>query len=536
MSISDKKFDLTIYLVKDEFQKIEDIVKPNAIYKEYPIRIGSEDIGTLLVSRSYSKHPRWATLFAGVVDTNLFGKNQSTGALLIVKEQNRLFLFSFGQGRHIARTECIETNFGLRAALNILDPNSIRSLDKSSLEAQPKQAREQSGEAVGLDFFGIDIESDLLRAITGQPKLEGFGNRVSGGDSIKLSIDVGLEGFRALLIQIYKAYDSNEYKEGPFSWIDHIGELKDKLFKEKLNNKLVEKLNQNEFDRIWLCAPKILNWDRVSWFKYSQSKQSIRYPDTRLNECLEEIGKSDIDLALLKRRKIFAVNDDDDLIFEDSVYRFIYAEIWLDNLAYILNAGTWYKVSADYVQRIQKNYQAIILKEYGRDLLEYDDENEGKYNARLAESDSSEFALMDNKNIRLPDTASPVESCDVFRREKELIHVKRYAGSSVLSHLFNQGLVSGELLQSEPLFRQELNKRLPDHLKISNIEKRPDRNEYTVVFAIISEQEKGLNLPFFSMISIKHAVNRLEAFGHNVKIKKVPVSERRKKTKKCPSR
>lgn len=534
MGGNNRKIDLTVYLAKEEFVEVTDIIDSNKVEKQIPLRIASEEIGPLYVVRSHSNIPRWASFFDGAIDIVELGRNQATGALLIVKERNRLFLFSFGQGRHLAKTECIQANFGLRAALNLLDPESIRSLDRTSLESQPKQAREQSGVGVGLDFFGIDIESDLLRAITGRPKSNYFGNRLSGGDPVKLSLNMALEDVKELAAQLLEAYSDQAYKSGPFSWIDHIGEVKDKSLQKKLDSKLTESLTKKEFDRIWLCAPKIVDWERVAGFKYSFGRRAMRYSDTRIEECLAEISKDGVELALIKRRKIQAVDEEDVCIFDDTVYRFVYAEVWVDGCTHILNAGTWYSVDADYVRRIQEQYGDIMAKEYERDLPEYDDENEQEYNIRLVNSDKTEFALMDRNNIRLPDAASPIEPCDIYRRGKELIHIKRYGGSSVLSHLFNQGLVSGELLQREPDFRREFNKRLPGHLKIDEIEKRPERNEYTVVYAIVSEQENGLNLPFFSKISIKHAVNRLEAFGHRVRIAKVPVSEMKKKIKKCP--
>jgi len=529
-----RKVDLTVYLAKEEFVEESDVIDSDKVQKQIPLQVDSVEIGQLYVAKSHSNLPRWASFFEGTVDTEEFGRNQSTGALLVIEARKRLFLFCFGQGRHLANAECIQTNFGLRAALNLLDPDSIRSLDKSSLESQPKQAREQSGEAVGLDFFGLDIESDLLRAITGRPKSSYFGNRLSGGDPVKLSVDLSLGDFKALATKLLDAYSDEAYKSGPFSWIDHIGEVKDKSLREKLDSQLVESLNNGGIEHVWLCAPKIVDWERVAGFKYSSGKKAVRYSDTRIDECLKEIAKDGISLALIKRRKIQAVDEEDGGIFEDTVYRFIYAEILIDGCAYILNAGAWYSVNTDYVQRIHQHYESIMAKAYERELPEYDDENEAQYNIRVVESDAAKFALMDRNNIYLSDAASPVEPCDIYRHEKELIHVKRYGGSSVLSHLFNQGLVSGELLQREPEFRREFNKRLPEHLKIEGIENLPEHNEYTIVYAIVSEQEEGLSLPFFSKISIKHAVNRLEAFGHKVRIAKVPVSEMKKKVKKCP--
>ena len=234
-----RKVDLTVYLVKEEFVEKSEVINTDKVKKQIPLQISSDEIGQLYVAKSHSNPPRWASFFEGIVDTDEFGRNQSTGALLIIEASNRLFLFCFGQGRHLANAECIQTNFGLRTALNLLDPDSIRSLDKSSLESQPKQAREQSGEAVGLDFFGLDIESDLLRAITGRPKSNYFGNRLSGGDPVKLSVDLSLGDFKMLATRLLNAYSDEAYKSGPFSWIDHIGEVKDKSLREELDEQLL---------------------------------------------------------------------------------------------------------------------------------------------------------------------------------------------------------------------------------------------------------------------------------------------------------
>jgi len=531
-----RKVDLTIYLAKDNYDSADQVLKPNELCSKFTVNAVDEELGTLFIRRSKSNAPRWAILFSDIVPTEQIGRNQSTGALLVVKEQGHLFLLTFGQGRHLFKIGCIETNFGLRAALNILEPESIRSLDKSSLEAQPKQAREQSGEAVGLQFFGIDIERDLLRAITGAPKGDSFGKRVSGGDPLKMTVELKLDDLRALLRKSLEAYTDDSYKTGPFAWIDHIGEIKDKAVADQLDAKLIDKLKDGSVENIWLCAPTLIDWSKVVGFKYSKKRNAIRYHDTRIEEYLNEIENNEISIGLIKKGKIKAVDSDDYIVSEDSVYRFIYAEIWIEGVAHILNAGKWYAVNSGYVDRIEKKYSAILSKRYEKNLLIYDDETETDYNKRVAASNTSEFVLLDSNNIYLPDAASPVEPCDLYRHEKEFIHVKRYGGSSVLSHLFNQGLVSGELLQREILFRERLNEKLPTKFQIVDVEKHPERGEYKVIFAIISEQEEGLSVPFFSKISLKHAVSRLEAFGFNVFLAKINVAARRKKTKVCPSR
>ncbi len=537
MGKAEKKIDLTVYLAKEEYKKVDDIVKTDTSFERLPIKIGQQNIGALFIAKSRPNPPRWGSLFQKIIEQDKLGANQSSGALLVVKKQERNFLYAFGaKGRHLAKTEAIEPNFGLLASLNLLDAESIKSLDKSSLEAQPKQAREQSAEAVGLEFFGVDVESDLLRGITGRPQHSDLGSRVSGGDPIKLSIPINLAEIPALSGRLYTAYTDKSYKNGPFAWIDHIGMVKDGVLREQLDSDLLSRLSKNDFNKIWLCAPKILDWERVARFKYSRSNNATLYYDTRIDECMKEIAKKGVDIDLLKRRKIVAVDEDDYPVLEDSVYRFIYAEVNYKEFVYILNAGVWYAITPSYVERINAQYCRVMENVYERELPVYNDANEACYNERVASSNPSEFVLLDKKNIRLPDAASAVEPCDLYRKDKELIHIKRYGGSSVLSHLFNQGLVSGELLKMDRRFREELNNRLPAIFQINDTNPNPKPGEYTVVFGIISEQDEGLSVPFFSKISLKHVASRLDAFGYKVKIAKIVVNERKKKTKRLPSR
>ena len=160
------------------------------------------------------------------------------------------------------------------------------------------------------------------------------------------------------------------------------------------------------------------------------------------------------------------------------MYRYVYAEVVINHDVYILNNGKWYQVSQKFSNQINSYFDSI--PKYEDSLPEYNDETEGDYNERVASENSDSFVLLDKKNIKITGAASPTEPYDLFRNGNEFIHVKRYGGSSVLSHLFNQGLVSGEQFQMEPEFREILNTKLPNKYKLANTEQRPNRNDYHV--------------------------------------------------------
>jgi uncharacterized protein (TIGR04141 family) len=86
----------------------------------------------------------------------------------------------------------------------------------------------------------------------------------------------------------------------------------------------------------------------------------------------------------------------------------------------------------------------------------------------------------------------------------------------------------------QPDFRKLVNGKLPPRHKWSNLNARPTTGSYKVVFAIISESEKPLSIPFFSKISLKQTLNRLEAIGFVVMLAKISVSDATKKTAKYP--
>jgi len=195
--------------------------------------------------------------------------------------------------------------------------------------------------------------------------------------------------------------------------------------------------------------------------------------------------------------------------------------------SFVLSAGRWYKLEKDFVKRVNQSFGRI--QRHTGPFLEYDDESEGAYNARAATAASSPYALMDVKIIQ---GGRKIEFCDLFSQNKEIIHVKRYGPSSVLSHLFHQGLVSGELFQIDQEFRKLVTDKLPKSHRIFDINARPGTREYEVVFGIISQSDKELTLPFFSRVAARHAVSRLEGFGYQVSLAKIGVSDRRKKLKR----
>jgi uncharacterized protein (TIGR04141 family) len=111
----------------------------------------------------------------------------------------------------------------------------------------------------------------------------------------------------------------------------------------------------------------------------------------------------------------------------------------------------------------------------------------------------------------------------VLTTDRKLLFVKRYSGSAQLSHLFAQGVVSGELFLQDAEFRAKLNDKLSDGHRLEDVQQRPEPRDYEVVFAIISKSTKPLDIPFFSKVSLRNARRRLQGYGYHVSKKKISV-------------
>ena len=122
------------------------------------------------------------------------------------------------------------------------------------------------------------------------------------------------------------------------------------------------------------------------------------------------------------------------------------------------------------------------------------------------------YICLDRSSIA-PAGQTPIEPCDLLRlnnEELQLFHIKRETKSAMLSHLFNQGIVSIDLLRSEESSRCKLKEKLNNSDTYNVV---IDRKNFSVVFGIVThrEIENGVHLlPLFSRISLYRVIRALE--------------------------
>jgi uncharacterized protein (TIGR04141 family) len=418
----------------------------------------------------------------------------------------------------------------------VLPPTRQDGIRASVVEAGGRSggradSRVQVSKEAAPSEFGLDIERDLLRAITGTPVDHTLGDRLGGLDSLHVSARVNLQDLRALLSRFLTQFGKETFKQ-TFPWIDHISDVKEPVLTSQLDVLMLQAIAARRSDKFWLAIPEPIEWADIAGFRYRRGgKYAVRH-DIHLDSFLEDSGVAagEMTVDYLQRHDVLAVDGEDTKRYAWPVYRCIYCEVEHSGDTYLLSAGLWYKVASDFVSQVNDYYRNVPHLITG--LPDYNDASEEAYNERAAMESGERYAVMDRKLVAIGGGYSKVEFCDLLSQEKDLIHVKRYGGSGVLSHLFSQGFVSGQLFASDAGFRKSVNSLLPGSYRLSDVEARPDLSFYRVVFAIVSSEDgTDLTLPFFSRLSLRHAMQALQGYGYKVALAKIRVTDARSKTK-----
>ncbi|OGP59811.1 MAG: hypothetical protein A2162_01460 [Deltaproteobacteria bacterium RBG_13_52_11b] len=514
--------------------------------------------GRLYISEQEDKEPPWAAyLRSGFAVLPKIMNIVTNRALLIVavKHGNRNihFAFSFGFGRYFLKSSSYVRNYGLKVALNaiyrgfpkrgIVDTYLIQSLDVKTVAANTIHTRRQSNRKTAFELFGVDVQRDVLRSITGRPAGEGeWGTRISGSDAVTIacSADFGELGVRCKSIEAL--YRKNNYKDY-FSWIDNIKVVTDPRLKEELETELLEKMKSRQIENLELAPPEIVDWDRLKSYRFSLDPDQL---SEELNlgcflELLERKGKLEgLSIKQLKSTyRIDALDGNNESVWTWNALQCLCGELPYHGQYYVLEGGEFTAVDDGYRKDVDKYVETI--KEYrGRFPRWNAGWHEDEFN--VASGKLPEYLLLHKQNVRLPEKTTPIEVCDLLSSDHCFIHVKPKFSSSTLSHLFSQGYISGELLCTSPDFRKQTLAAISKALT-QKINRPPTKaalnkfatfqtgsinlREYKVVFAIIGDwagKEFKDRLPFFSKLNLRKYVQDLRALGFEVLCKRIQQS------------
>lgn len=479
--------------------------------------------------KTRNKKPRWVGLFeeCDEVDAGALAGKGVQG-LLVLEIRERVMCVTFGHARHMIDQLSIERNFGLKVAVSLTDQEMIKSIDKATIDTTPLRSKSQASKNVKISEFDFKFDWEILKSLTGVVESEKEDEEyelVSGSDSVCLYTEISLKNTVDVCDRVLRAYESNKYKE-KFPWIDYIVPIRDKGVISNLDEKVVSMINNKDYSETWIAPPKIIDYESFSGFCYKKTSGSASNPispEINLKYCIRDKKKEgEVDVKWLKNTSVYLMSSDDSVLEAWPLYLCLNSEVEDDNNLYLLNEGDWYAIEKSFSDRVNKYFKE--MKRSDISFPNYKGKTEGEYLKWVC--NNKKLIYMDKKLVRPNGASSSIEFCDILTNKKDLIHVKKYSSSSVLSHLFSQAYVSAEILVMSPEVVEQVNERIKenkgcDYVFVFNSKKQP--REERIVLAIMQDREGDLHLPFFSKVNLKQYSQKLESMGFSVEVAKINI-------------
>lgn len=514
-----KSRSFSIYLLKENYNP------SNSLKEEHTLELLQEEDtdlpeeAVMYISDRPVRTPWWKSYWN--INKNLIQTQK--GALVFLKLNENWVALTFGSTYHQLKDEAFEYDFGIKTTLNALDPKKIKSTDILQPE-NAKRQRVQSPTASELNFFQLNNDETILKKMTGavrQEYQELFKN-ITGGNNIRVSSNLQADEITELCEELITIYNKEDYKTS-FPELQNIVPVKDPTILNQLNNILVEAFNQDPAPmELVLAIPEIFDYETDYKVKYSgEGKSDLEFADVYikgyreylLDRQVEEINS--IEKFLSHKLKI--VDDNDILIKEYSIYKSILFDCDYSDNVYHLCDGEWYLIQKDFIQKLSDILDPLFITEHNY-LHQCDHKREDEYNNSVRDA-FTEVICLDKENIS-PNGQYKVEPCNLIFIDNdylELAHIKISTRSASLSHLFNQGVNSVELLR----VNEEAQNKLLDLVQENdNMESFIREGKYRVSYGIISKKvnKKSNGLPIFSRISLLRIVNTLKMMNIPVQI------------------
>lgn len=520
--MSKKMQHLTIFLLKESVKNFNDAVKVDAGAGN-PVSLANQNFdGVLYLPAPAENPPGWLPFVeSGFPDQNLAG-NRMASALVLLKAEKRIFALTFGHARYFLETEAYERDFGLRVVVNKVNKDRIRGISLRMFKEMPVKRHEEAAKGTALRTFGVDIQQDLLRAVTGTPEDSSFAARVSGADSLAIDVELDFGDLADKCKDLLAAYSAKDYARRGFNWIDNLEAVRMPPEIEELDKKLVSALKAKD-KNIQLLCPDSVRRDVVRGFLYDEEKAGDdKHPELEVDEWHTAVagGLANLTTDKLRERRIRAFDEHGAKVGEIPDCECFVFETELKGVKYVLSNGEWFKVATSFDAQITKYVAGISRKPVALPHFSTGWKGEDQYVAEAAKLPD----LMSLHKATCTIGGTKVEPCDLLHRTGALVHVKVWSQSATFSHLLAQGAVSAESLLQYPKFREHVAKSATKHAaKIKRLFQKElfVTSKLDVVLALVRSNAKPL--PFFSRLNLMREGQRIERLGYRVNYHRIEV-------------
>lgn len=513
---------LTIYLMNESVVSFDECIKESYLDNERLQEVNpDQDLPFNAKTFVYSlepKNPKWIKFISEYFNLDDL-KNIAHGFLILLHASERIFAVNFGYSHTVLDRSKVESNFGIRICANSLDPDQLKTIDSRNLDINTKQQRTNLSSVSNLSSFGVEIDEEWIRFLSGKPMNEDIAKSLAGSDSLRINVDIKLDQLDEECSYLYELYLSDSYKEH-FGFIDYFCAFnkKDPLV-EILNEDLIDKVNLRTHEKISVAHPELFDEQLLDHYKLYFYNRNQVFDELTLQAIYEFMDTyNDIDDPLDKIKIIGLDENDNPVTKSSSIKEYLVCEIEKDNKTYVISSGSWFQVEKNYSTTIRENIKKIrdITNDLNLPKLS-DGESEGTYNVKVAEL--NDWVHFDKNLIKLDEPYQRVEVCDVLTPANLLICVKKMTRSSTLSHLFAQGSVSADLLMGDDNYKSQIVKIASDKGMTINLSEPVP----TIVYAIATKKQESLHksIFLFSAIHLLKNARIIKRLGLHVAIAKI---------------
>lgn len=511
-----KSRSFSIYLLKIDFNPNNSLKEDHTLEAVTDYCTNLPDNAQMYIANNPGREPWWQSYWG--LTRNL--QQMYKGALVFLPINERWIVLTFGATYHQLKDICFEYDFGLRTTLNAVNPEKIRSADTLQPESSKRQ-KTQLPNASTLTYFDIAHSESIIKRLTGvvRDEYQDIFRNISGSNSLRVSTSYSAEQITELCEDLISIYDRENYI-AEFPDIQNIVPVKDPVTISDLNTKLLE-LFEGESVNVVLAIPEVYDDSDTATIVFKGAGRSnLTFENVSIGGYRSYIisrGLSlvDIDIDKLRTHQMHIVDDNGVTKKSYTIYKSLLCDCEIGGVTYHLCEGEWYLINSNYINSLGNEINPCILRDYSLLPSCPPGTKEAEYNTSVSISNESVICL-DRCDIS-PQGYSQIEPCDLITINNdtiELIHIKMSTRSASLSHLFNQGVNSLELLISEEESRSKLLRLLNDStLLYSDL---INQKKFHVVFGIVTKKfetnrdNPSKNLPIFSRISLSRAIKAIE--------------------------
>ncbi|MGV9308716.1 DUF6119 family protein [Nonomuraea sp. NPDC003727] len=450
-----------------------------------------------------------------------------SGGLLILAVDEVCYAICFGaHGRQLLLDEHKDPRFGLQFAVRAVDPYRVHGLARRFPAARGRS--DLTFVPAGLPIFSFGVEpAEIVRRLGGVlERVNLTFSRDGGGRNVRVEGSSGLRLRLALapddLVADIRAIADVCARGLPhdlLEFVDNLRPVSDTKTSEQLGAALEDMLSAEDDRHLAPAVPSscLTQLGDTNSYAVKISGTRIRVHDhLGLEEILEPLRRhpagSRVPALRKGRIQACASGDGKEPLGGAMALKWLEADCAIGSRRFHLLDGHWYEIGAAYLDGIRTHVTRVVSAAPSLDLPAWRTGwKEEDYNSNVPKLRDG-YVCLDRKGVRNPlNRTNAIEICDLLGPDDELIHVKKASGSSPLSHLFYQALVSTQSLTASHEVREQFASLVAKHSPKRNVPL--DFQPKKVVLAVLLKNGERITADTlfpFSQITLAHTAITLQ--------------------------